>query len=110
MIEKILKSTVVSLSLVTLVGIFLHDTRIDKLAIASISLPASGVLLTAAALRSDPHTHSEGGSLQKTSRSFSIGTQIHPREVGRRKHMMQKRSTRSSQPFGGCYQPLMPLA
>lgn len=87
------------LSLSTASGVFIHDMRIDRVAVTAISAPVafagSAQLVNFA---NDLHTHAERGSLQQVGESSSHNPLIQPR-TNNRKYLSQKNHGLGHQPF-----------
>lgn len=110
-LQEYLSSLSVAVALVTVLGIAVHDTKIDSLTatiIAPLAVFASYEgLAIGMMLASDPHTHSEAGSFSRVSQ---VGTSWNPRLPTRhgkqKKHMMQKFSAKGDQHFDVYEHPL----
>ena len=110
MFSKIIKPVVITISLATAIGILVHDTRIDKATAAAVALPAiiatyhlSSVM---GMLGSDPHTHSERGSLSQAIHDLKTqNPRLQPRSSEDKKHMLQKYVGRGYHPFDSYYTP-----
>lgn len=85
-------------SLATLSGILLHDTKIDKLTASAIGIPAVVTFSESAqrSLSSDPHTHVERVSGNKANAQMP---QLAPRHSEQKKHLLQKRAVKGAQDF-----------
>jgi hypothetical protein len=93
------------LSLSTASGVFIHDMRIDKVAIAAVTAPvvAAGGM-QAVNFTNDLHTHAERGSLQQVGES-SQNPLIQPRTNNRR-YLSQKNLGFGHEPFDSYRLPL----
>ncbi len=93
------------LSLSTASGVFIHDMRIDKVAVTAITVPvatAGNVQLVNFA--HDLHTHAERGSLQQVGES-NHNPLIQPR-TNNRKYISQKNFGLGHEPFDSYRLPL----
>lgn len=87
------------LSLSTASGVFIHDMRIDRVAVTAISAPvvaAGSIHLVNFA--HDLHTHAERGSLQQVGEAAGHNPLIQPR-TNNRKYLSQKNLGLGHQPF-----------
>jgi hypothetical protein len=95
----------VLLSLMTLAGVTLHDTKVDKLTTALVGIPliiaanADGSLKSIA---SDPHTHTEHVSVKDVKTSQP---RIMPRSE-QKKHLMQKNMPKGANRYDGYVLPI----
>lgn len=108
--KHISQLAVLTLSLLTAVGVLLHDTRIDKATTVALTVPVALVAIDTvgkfAQLSGDPHTHSERGSLSQAVRSINSSTpRIQPRDDDKRYHL-QKKVAKGVHAFDGYYFPL----
>ena len=91
-------------SLSTLTGVTVHDTKIDKLTTTIMSMPVAAANVEAAskAMMTDPHNQVERVSVKdmKTSQP-----RIMPRDEYK-KHQMQKHAPKGAQSFDGYRIPL----
>lgn len=95
------------LSILTLIGVLTHDTKIDKATVTALALPAAvGSYSLGVALSSEPHTHIERVSVAKTVRALTTHVpRVQPRN-DHKKHLFQKRVTKGVHAFDGYYVPL----
>lgn len=108
--QRLSHLAIFTLSLVTVAGVLVHDTRIDKATTTALTLPIALVAVDAAskltALSGDPHTHSERGSLSQAMRGIGGGTpRIQPRDDDKKYHL-QKKVAKGFHSFDGYYLPL----
>lgn len=96
-----------ALSVLTVIGILTHDTKIDKATVTALALPAAvGTYSLGVALSSEPHTHIERVSVAKTIRALNGHVpRIQPR-TDHKKYLFQKRVAKGAQAFDGYYLPL----
>lgn len=93
----------VALALLTVGGLLLHDTNIDKAMIKAVSsqaevLPPGGL----------PHTHSERHSLHQAIRDLNASQpRTQPRSQEDRRHVQSKPTTRGHHPFDNATLPLL---
>lgn len=103
----------VLLSLSTSTGIFLHETKVDKLTILAMVAPTVAAQKVAGGglLESMPHTHSEAGLLTSSSREFNTKSPgITPRRDRDEKYRLQKRVSRGTHLFDSYHLPLDQVA
>ncbi len=95
----------VVISLLALVGVTLHDTRLDKLATNLIGAP--GILATADASHrsfgSDGHTHVERMNIGELRNQLP---RLTPRASEDKRYVMQRSLPTGGNPFDGCFLPL----
>jgi len=83
--------TPIFISLTTLAGVALHETRLDRLALFTMAVPVT--IPTAAdgsmtrTMSNDPHTHVERVSLREVRTSSPM---LAPRYGEQKKHLLQK--------------------
>jgi hypothetical protein len=111
MLQIILSQFAVIISLSTSAGIFLHETKIDKLASLSIVEPTVAYKKIATdgltLLEGIPHTHSEGTSLTSASREFRTSSpSLTPRRDNDDKYRLQKKVSRGTHLFDSYHLPL----
>ena len=111
MFAQIINPIIIAMSLSTAAGVFLHDTRIDKMTATALSLPS---LVTYAdidrvsSLKSDLHTHIERGSLAQAVHDLKAQhPRIQPRETHDRRHMMQKIAPKGHHAFDNYSLPIV---
>lgn len=98
-----------SLSLGTATGVFLHDTRLDKMA-SILALPSIIIQTEAAKLVhiGDFHTHIERGSIARAAHIFHSSTPgLSPRVQEDKKHLLQRNAARGHHPFDNYNLPLV---
>jgi len=110
MISNFANSLALLVSLVTASSVLLHDTRIDRAAMAASSLPLPTAYEESNAsklLSSEAHTHVERVSVSQAVKDFSGNTpRIQPRNEDK-KHMMQKRVARGHHAFDNYNLPIV---
>lgn len=84
------QNTLIALSLVTTLGVFMHESKLDQASTVALALPLGMTLALGSAdaipkLKSDGHPHVERAMLDRTTRKGNI---IPPRT--NRKHMLPK--------------------
>lgn len=110
MLQIIISQLAVVISLSTSAGIFLHETKVDKLASLAMTTPTAayekiadhGLML----LEGMPHTHSEGTSLTSASHVLRTSPSLTPRRDNDEKYRLQKRVSRGTHLFDSYYLPL----
>lgn len=110
MLSKFIKPIIITVTIATAIGIFVHDTKIDKATAAAIAVPAlvvtyhlSGVM---SLLGSDAHTHTERGSLAQAIHDLKAqNPRIQPRSNEDKRHMLPKYVSRGYHPFDSYYTP-----
>lgn len=111
MISNITNSLALLLSLVTAGSVFVHDTRIDRAAMAATSLPMPMAYEESNAskylLGGEAHTHVERASIGQAVQDFANGTpRIQPRHDSK-KHMLQKRAFKGHHAFDNYNLPIV---
>jgi hypothetical protein len=107
-----LNSAIILLSLSTATGVLLHDTRVDKAAVASLVTPA-GVAYDPAAkapnFNNDLHAHDErSSSIEQSIRDLKTeNPRIQPRTNEDKKYLMQKYAVRGHHAFDNYNLPLV---
>lgn len=87
------------LSLSTASGVFIHDMKIDRVALTAISAPmAFAGSIHMVNFAHDLHTHAERGSLQQVGEASNHTPLIQPRS-NNRKYLSQKNHGLGHQPF-----------
>lgn len=101
-------TTSVIISLLTLGGVFLHDTRLDKAAVlATVPVQAQYVSPSKAVLQGDAHTHVERSSFSQAMRSYQTSTPgVQPRNDERR-HLVQRNVPKGHHAFDNYNLPLV---
>ena len=98
------------LSFTTAVGVFVHDTRIDKATLTVMAVPAVVVAYQAGAsmhLGGDLHTHSERSSLSQSVNDIKgQNPRVQPRSNSDKKYVTQKNSGLGHNPFDSYRMPL----
>lgn len=109
MINILIGPFAVLLSLSTSTGIFLHETKIDKMTILAMVAPvvAAQKLAAGSVLDSMPHTHSDAGVLETSTREFRTKSPgITPRRDRDEKYRLSKKVPRGFYLFDSYYLPL----
>ena len=90
--------TPIFISLTTLAGIVLHETRLDKLTLSTMAIPVAMVAPNGSIrnMTNDPHTHVERVSLNEMR---SRSPMLAPRYGEQKKHLLQKGVPRGSHYF-----------
>lgn len=107
MFSLILSNTLPALvSLSTLFGVVVHDTKFDQFATAFLAVPAA--LATYEGVKStDPHTHIERVSLSQFARSVtSDSPRIQPRQEDK-KYRLEKNVVKGHHPFDNYSLPVV---
>jgi hypothetical protein len=107
MLSYLINTFVITISMSTMTGILVHDTRIDSAASLMLSVPIVHMAYEASAkltnVGPDLHTHVErvsaGRLLSEISRA---GTQSMPRALHDRKRLMQRHVAKGYQTFESC--------
>lgn len=91
--------TTVIISLLTLAGVLLHDTKLDKLARTFIGIPSTVAITDGVghSAKADDHTHVERISLNQMKNQDQ--PRLTPRYLQQKKHMMQKSVPRGTHGF-----------
>ena len=103
------KTLIIFISVATLVGLALHETKTDKLTTALIGIPAimatyGGASL--AALHGEAHTHVEHFSMAAVQRVHQT-TYVPPRALEHKKHLLQKSIPKGHHPFDNYILPVV---
>ena len=108
MLPLLTSTTSAIVSLLTLSGVFLHDTRLDKAAaLAVVPVQAQYVSPSRAILQSDAHTHVERSSFSQAMRSYQTSTPgVQPRN-DERKHLVQRNVAKGHHAFDNYNLPLV---
>lgn len=98
--------TTVIISIMTLMGIVLHDTKLDKLARTFIGVPsiAAATEGLSHSVKTDDHTHVERFSFREMKSQDQPKRM--PRYLEQKKHMMQRGAPKGSQFFDGTCVPI----
>ena len=109
MLSLLLNPLAVFLSLSTLLGIVVHDTRIDKAASVALTLPAALASYDNAKLVhvSDLHTHVERSSFAQAAHAISVSPGLQPRVHEDKKHLLQQNVPKGHHPFDNYTLPLV---
>ena len=113
MIQLFISPLVILLSISTSTGVLLHETKVDKLASLAMVHPviAAEKLSDGKMLESMPHTHSDVGTLQASSRELSTGSRgMTPRRDRDEKYRLQKQVPRGYHLFDSYHLPLEAFA
>lgn len=106
MLSKLINATILSLSLITAGSVFLHDTRLDKVA-AVVPLTETDQTLTKLVSFGDAHTHVEKVSLHEITSEYGGGSpRIQPRN-DEKKHLLQNRVMRGHHAFDNYNLPIV---
>lgn len=108
MLPSLISTTSVLASLLTLFGVFLHDTRLDKATvIATTPMQAHYASAPKAMLQGDAHTHVERSSFSQAMRIYQTSTPgVQPRGDERR-HVMQRNVPKGHHAFDNYNLPLV---
>lgn len=102
----------VMISLSTMFGVVVHDTKIDQLTATMIAVPVIVATYEGAGAMhvlqsSNPHTHSEQLSLSQAVRNLAMqAPRIQPRS-DEKKHLLQKNVMRGHHPFDNYNLPVL---
>lgn len=106
MLSKTINAALLSISLITAGSVFLHDTRLDKVA-AIVPMSEYDQALTKLVSFGDVHTHVEKVSLSDISQEYGGGSpRIQPRN-DEKKHLLQNRVMRGHHSFDNCNLPMV---
>lgn len=111
MVSDIINVLALLTSLVTASSVFLHDTHLDKAAMAATALPAATVTYEEQGNKmlsfGDAHTHVERISFTQAIKDFSTGNpQVQPRNEDK-KYLMQNRVAKGHHAFDNYNLPLV---
>ena len=112
MFSFFINSFAIGLSVSTALGIFVHDTKIDKFTITALALPAvvagyDASTKLAAHLSTDFHTHSERTSLSQAIHDLRhTNPRVQPRHNDDKKHLLQRHATRGTFSYDNSSSPL----
>lgn len=108
MLSSLISTTSVIASLLTLSGVFLHDTRLDKATLlAATPIEAQYASPSKAILQGDAHTHVERNSFSQAMRIYQTSTPgVQPRNDERR-HLMQRNVPKGHHAFDNYNLPLV---
>lgn len=100
----------IMLSLSTMFGVFIHDTKIDQMTVVAMAVPAivaSYELGSKAINMGEAHTHSERASLSQMVRSLNHESpRTTPRKSEDKKHLLQKHVARGCHAFDSYFLPI----
>lgn len=105
---KFINTIGIILSLLTAIGVFVHDTRIDKATYMSkeYSYKHGKTSTTDAGIMTDPHIHPERA--QRTLNGLAYQSpSIHPREDKSKRYLMQNSEPRGRHAFDNYYLPIV---
>lgn len=108
MLSSFISTTSVIASLLTLSGVFLHDTRLDK-ATVLLATPVQAQYTSPpkAMLQGDAHTHVERSSFSQAMHIYQTSTPgVQPRSDERR-HLMQRNVPKGHHAFDNYNLPLV---
>jgi len=107
MLEIFLGPLAVALSLSTSFGVFIHETKVDKLAAFSIVSPAAVAHHASALLEGMPHTHIEPGSMERANGELRTqNPSLTPRRDKDEKYRLEKKVARGYHLFDSYFLPL----
>lgn len=111
MFSFFINSFAIGLSVSTALGIFVHDTKIDKFTITALALPAVVAGYDASAkiahLSPDLHPHAERLSLSQAVHDLRhANPRVQPRHNDDKKHLLQRHATRGNFSFDNYSYPL----
>lgn len=110
MYTQLISTISLFLSLLTVSGVMLHDTRIDK-ATSLLATPLSSAQYDASPnkvqLSGDAHTHVERSSFSQAMRVYQTTTPSTPTRSDDRKHMMQRHAPKGHHPFDNYNLPVV---
>ena len=109
-IQIILSPIIVLLSLSTSFGVFVHETKMDKLTTLAMMSPAAATQKVStygmALLEGMPHTHVETGVGQQSSELSAKNPSLTPRRDKDEKYRLQKKVSRGTHLFDSYHLPL----
>ena len=110
--KKFIQHYAIALSLITALGIFVHDMKIDKFTMTALALPVVIATFEVGSklsfLASDSHTHIERASLSQAVTDLRAPSpRIQPRSSDDKKHLQQRYGVRGSQFFDSYHVPLV---
>lgn len=109
-IQLILSPIIVLLSLSTSFGVFVHETKVDKLATLAIMSPAAATQKVSAygmaLLEGMPHTHIESGLVKQSNELSAKNPSLTPRRDKDEKYRLQKKVSRGTHLFDSYYLPI----
>lgn len=112
MFSFFINSFAIGLSVSTALGIFVHDTKIDKFTLTALALPAAVAGYEASAklahLSPDLHTHAERTSIAQAVHDLRAqNPRIQPRHNDDKKHLLQRHAARGHFSFDTYNVPLV---
>ena len=113
MIQIFIGPLAILLSFSTSAGILLHETKVDKLTVLAIAHPvvAAEKVAKGKMLESMPHTHSDVGVLESSSREFRTKSpSMAPRRNRDERYRLQKQVARGYHLFDSYHLPLEAVA
>lgn len=98
--------TTVLISLLTLAGVVLHDTKLDKLARTFVGVPAAMAITEGVnhSMKTDDHTHVERISFGQMKSQDQ--PRLAPRYLEQKKHVLQRGVPRGFHAFDGYSIPI----
>ncbi len=95
----------VLISMLTLLGVVLHDTKLDKMARSFLGIPAAMAVTESLnhSMKTDDHTHVEKVSLNETKNQEH---RLSPRYLEQKKHVMQRGVPRGAHLFDSYSLPI----
>lgn len=98
--------TTILISVMTLAGVLLHDTKLDKLARTFVGIPAAMATTEGIghSIKTDDHTHVERISLGQMKNSEQ--PKLAPRYLEQKKHLLQRGVPRGFHAFDGYSIPI----
>jgi len=110
MLSSFINPILITLSLSTATGVFLHDTRVDKATAIGFTAPVVNSAAEASPKLvsiSDLHTHSERVSLSQALQDLKgQNPRIQPRNE-EKKYLLQKNTVRGHHAFDNYYLPIV---
>lgn len=113
MLKLIISPLALLLTLTTSMGIVVHETKVDKLTTLALASPvyAAKKLSKGKLLESMPHTHSDAGTFETSSREFRAKSpSIAPRRDRDERYRLQKNVPRGYHLFDSYHLPLADIA
>lgn len=112
MLKIFITPLIAATCLTTSSGIFLHETKIDKLTVLTMAAPvlAAQKVASGGLLDTMPHTHSEAGLLQTSARELKGKTPGMTPRRDKHKYRMNKSVPRGFHLFDSYHLPLDAIA
>lgn len=110
MLSLLLNPLAIFLSLSTLLGVVVHDTRIDKAASVALTLPTTAANYDGSiklVQTSDLHTHVERISFAQAAHMFAVSPSLQPRVHEDKKHLLQQNVPKGHHPFDNYTLPVV---